>query len=902
MKKRLAIFVSITVGSFCSFGATSGQAAIFNIPDGQSLTLGNAITTANTNGEDDVINLASNGLYLLNTQFVTGSAYGFESDSTHNVTINGNDATLRRSAGSFNILLLKSGSRVTLNRLTIQNGVQTGNAAGIENVGNLTLNNCTVSGNTGRGIYNEPGSMFTVNDSTIRGNTGTGFSNFAGGGTVNRSAISGNMAGGIFNRGTLTLTNSTVSGNSTTGNGGGILQMAIEGAPLFLVNTTIANNSATNNGGGLYSQSPASLSTVSTINSIIATNTAVTGPDVFVTGAAITSQGHNLIGKTDGSSGWIASDLTGTIAMPRNPMLAPLSGDSIHGLLAMSPALDAADDAVLGAPQNLTTDQRFVPRRVGAHVDIGAFEVEPAQTGLDPIVTTLQEHDDGICGIADCTLSEAVAFANANPDSTTITFGVGLNGAITTRTIPDGLSIITPTTIKGPGAGVLTISGAESSRIFGIDGTPSVISGLTFANGHVTVGSGGAIATSADLTVNNCRFHKNYASADGGAIYNVGPLTLNNCTFSNNVADGGFGGATHSFSDTFAHGNVTAINCTLSGNRAVGGGAVSNKASGRLGTTLLRNCTVSGNLASLNGTNTGGGAINQGTATHSRIRLENTIVAANTADDGSPDVAGAIVSGGYNLVGDGTGSTGLTNGANSDQVGTGGSPINPQLGPLQNNGGATDTRALLSNSPAINLANNANAPLEDQRYYLRSGAPDIGAFEFNGTLAPVSAVSRMTHGSNSFDINMPLVGNVGIECRSGGGTNDYLLVVNFPASVTATGAQVTTGTGTAFQLDNNAFGELIVHLTGVTNAQTIVTTLLAVNDGANTQNVTIPMGMLLGDTSGNGTVNATDVSQTKIRSGQSVDAITFRSDVTVSNSINASDVSLVKSKSGTALP
>ena len=67
-------------------------------------------------------------------------------------------------------------------------------------------------------------------------------------------------------------------------------------------------------------------------------------------------------------------------------------------------------------------------------------------------------------------------------------------------------------------------------------------------------------------------------------------------------------------------------------------------------------------------------------------------------------------------------------------------------------------------------------------------------------------------------------------------------------------------------------------------------------------NVTIPMGILLGDTSGNATVNASDVSQTKSKSGQPIDATNFRTDVTVNGSINASDVSLVKSKSGTALP
>ena len=62
------------------------------------------------------------------------------------------------------------------------------------------------------------------------------------------------------------------------------------------------------------------------------------------------------------------------------------------------------------------------------------------------------------------------------------------------------------------------------------------------------------------------------------------------------------------------------------------------------------------------------------------------------------------------------------------------------------------------------------------------------------------------------------------------------------------------------------------------------------------------MGLLNGDTTGNGSVNASDVSQTKARSGQPVDATNFRNDVTVNGSINASDVSLVKTQSGTALP
>ncbi len=165
----------------------------------------------------------------------------------------------------------------------------------------------------------------------------------------------------------------------------------------------------------------------------------------------------------------------------------------------------------------------------------------------------------------------------------------------------------------------------------------------------------------------------------------------------------------------------------------------------------------------------------------------------------------------------------------------------------------------------------------------------------------VSAVSRKTHGSaGSFDVSLPLLGSPGIECRDGGVAGNYLMVITFPAAVTLAGAQVTQGTGSASSttVSNN---QVFVNLTGVTNAQTIKVTLLAVNDGTTTNNLTIPMSILIGDTTGNGSVNSSDVSQTKGQSGKSVTSANFRDDVTANGAINSSDVSLVKSKSGTGL-
>jgi len=169
--------------------------------------------------------------------------------------------------------------------------------------------------------------------------------------------------------------------------------------------------------------------------------------------------------------------------------------------------------------------------------------------------------------------------------------------------------------------------------------------------------------------------------------------------------------------------------------------------------------------------------------------------------------------------------------------------------------------------------------------------------------APSQVVSRKTHGAaGPYDINLPLIGNAGVECRNGGGTNDYQIVFNFPGAVTFTDAQVTAGQGMVTNAAGTGTAMLTVDLTGITNAQTITLKLSNVSDGINTRDLQVQMAVLIGDTNGNGTVNASDLSQTKLQSGQQVNGANFREDVTVNGSINAGDVSLVKTRSGTALP
>jgi hypothetical protein len=101
----------------------------------------------------------------------------------------------------------------------------------------------------------------------------------------------------------------------------------------------------------------------------------------------------------------------------------------------------------------------------------------------------------------------------------------------------------------------------------------------------------------------------------------------------------------------------------------------------------------------------------------------------------------------------------------------------------------------------------------------------------------------------------------------------------------------------------SANGSVItVNCTGVPNAQDIAITLNNVSDGTNIGNVSIPMGVLAGDTTNNRAVNSSDISQTQSQSGQSVTVSNFREDVTVNGLINSSDISFVQARSGTGLP
>ena len=173
-----------------------------------------------------------------------------------------------------------------------------------------------------------------------------------------------------------------------------------------------------------------------------------------------------------------------------------------------------------------------------------------------------------------------------------------------------------------------------------------------------------------------------------------------------------------------------------------------------------------------------------------------------------------------------------------------------------------------------------------------------------------SAFSRKNHGGTDFDLPLPLPpSNTAVEPRVGGLTNDYTIIVNFNDSVTVGGnpqAELIAGSGTVGSGGTPNGGMVTVSgntvtipLTNVTNQQVIQVRLNGVNGSSS---FIIPMGVLVGDTNGDGTVSASDVGQTKAQSGNVTGAGNFRTDVNTSGSVNAADIGLVKSKSGTSLP
>jgi hypothetical protein len=208
-------------------------------------------------------------------------------------------------------------------------------------------------------------------------------------------------------------------------------------------------------------------------------------------------------------------------------------------------------------------------------------------------------------------------------------------------------------------------------------------------------------------------------------------------------------------------------------------------------------------------------------------------------------------------------------------------------------------------------AQSANTIADETTY--GDGSTALDTMEIITAPVPLMAVSRKTHcclvSAGDFFIDLPLTGTAGIECRKGDGPPTYdiyqvivtfdQVVTNHPGTVTVTG-QIGTPMATSHTGFPGGPNDVTVELSSVANMQTITITLSGVGVNGDGSAV-IPMGILCADTNGNGTVNSTDVVQTKIRSGP-VTSATFRSDVNHDGLVDAGDTIIVRKKVGTALP
>jgi hypothetical protein len=220
--------------------------------------------------------------------------------------------------------------------------------------------------------------------------------------------------------------------------------------------------------------------------------------------------------------------------------------------------------------------------------------------------------------------------------------------------------------------------------------------------------------------------------------------------------------------------------------------------------------------------------------------------------------------------------------------------ITPQLFPIPLPGGGS-----------VNLANPASFGEDASGEIYITDISNGNIYKLVPALA--SVVSRKTHGTvGTFDVDLPLTGPPGVDSRSDQTSGQHMLVFTFsnPLSSVAD-ATVSAGTGSvsARVINPGDSRQYIVNLANVANAQVLTVTLTSVVDAAshNLGNFSVSMGVLSGDTNGNGLVNSSDVSLVKSESGQFVTASNFRSDVNVNGSISASDIALVKSQLGTGL-
>jgi hypothetical protein len=419
------------------------------------------------------------------------------------------------------------------------------------------------------------------------------------------------------------------------------------------------------------------------------------------------------------------------------------------------------------------------------------------------------------------TLSNCTLSSNTAGSASGSAFGGGISGLSGNQTITDCMITNNQVTLSLTGTGSENLS-SKGGGLFADSGMLTLLrctvagNSATLTAGNLYAGnanSGGLYDSGGTLNLSNCTVSGNAATGTftggpglvfaygGGLTSDVGTLNLTGCTVAGNTATGGNaageGGGVHSYSATVTLNNCTVANNTVSSGGDIGiGGGVSDLNSN----LTVTSCTITGNAAnSTISTGSGGGFYHSGTGT---AQVLNSIVAGNGSLTDSPDANGTFASLGFNLIGIADGSAGW---GGSDLTGTAGSPLDPMLGTLGNQGGLTATIPLLAGSPALDAGDPGQLGTGDQRGVVRSGGVNIGAFQASAASLMVSAPVNVIAGAafdvtvSAFDLfGQPAVGYTGTITFSSGDPAGATLPQDYTFTLTDGGVHTFAGQSTLY--------------------------------------------------------------------------------------------------------